>query len=246
MNYLLTIVLSLLTFVGAYKYLPMSYFDSPSTNLGSTITTIAGTDTLSSSRSVINTNFANLNADKLESGGTATTLTIGTLTLTNPLAIGQGGTGKTSFTAGLVYGNGTTLTNISTTSISLSSGLTNTGTLGSQIGGSSLTLKQFENRSFSYSTTTWVGTTTIPLGVGYGETWNNMKCAVTPNGATVNADFYINSGATTHLPFFTASSTVGIVGMGATVNTSGATTSVAIGAPSGSPTTLMCTLNDTI
>lgn len=39
----------------------------------STITTIASTDAISDSRAVINTNFSNLNTDKLEkSGGTMT------------------------------------------------------------------------------------------------------------------------------------------------------------------------------
>lgn len=51
--------------------------------LGSTITTIQGTDTVSASRPVINTNFANLNSDKLESGNTAASLTINTLTANN-------------------------------------------------------------------------------------------------------------------------------------------------------------------
>lgn len=113
MNVLATILISgavaLTSFLGAYKYMPVSWLDSPVTRgFGSTITSMAGSDTLSSSRSVINTNFANLNADKIEA--TVTTLssltsasalaTIGTITsgIWNGTAITAsfGGTGSTT------------------------------------------------------------------------------------------------------------------------------------------------------
>lgn len=47
----------------------------------STITVMQGSDTLSSSRAVINTNFANLNTDKLEAGSYAATLSVGAMTV---------------------------------------------------------------------------------------------------------------------------------------------------------------------
>ena len=95
--------------------MPLSWLDSePGLNLGSTITTIQGTDTLSSSRAVINTNFSNLNTDKIEA--TQTTLSslasIGTLTtgIWNATTIGvlYGGTGTTTNPQlfGVVLGNG--------------------------------------------------------------------------------------------------------------------------------------------
>jgi microcystin-dependent protein len=114
------------TFGGAlalYNYLPLSVLDSISVSkpfddsLGATITTIAGSDTISSSRAVINTNFANLNSDKLEvattSVGNITALpglttagalaTVGTITSGrwNGLAVTStyGGTGTTTFPA---------------------------------------------------------------------------------------------------------------------------------------------------
>jgi len=76
--------------------------------LGATVTTINATDKIKDSRAVINTNFANLNTDKMEVGTTTlplvTTLsnlaTIGTITtgIWNGTAINvtQGGTGSTT------------------------------------------------------------------------------------------------------------------------------------------------------
>ena len=65
---------------------------------GSTLTTIQASDTVKSALlTITNTNFSTLNTDKLESGSTASTLTIGTLTLTNDLSVAQGGTGLSTF-----------------------------------------------------------------------------------------------------------------------------------------------------
>src|SRR3990167_3961815 len=76
--------------------------------LGATITTINATDTLKDSRAVINTNFTNLNTDKIEvattSIGNITTLSnlssIGTLTTgvwqATAIGVGYGGSGTTS------------------------------------------------------------------------------------------------------------------------------------------------------
>ena len=110
MNILLSAVASVLAFVLAYNYVPLDFisFNQPEKEFGSTITVIAGTDTLSASRSVINTNFSNLNTDKLQSGDTASTLTVGTLTLTNALAVASGGTASTSLSLnGVILGNTT-------------------------------------------------------------------------------------------------------------------------------------------
>lgn len=117
MKYLVNIILSLLVFVGAYNYLPLDLvsFNHGTPKLGSTITTILGTDTLSASRTVINTNFSNLNTDKIEStySGSLSSLTgVGTLTsgTWNATAITAqyGGTGRATLTSGaILYGNGT-------------------------------------------------------------------------------------------------------------------------------------------
>lgn len=85
---LITILTAVVTlFVGvfvAYNYVPLSWFDALDVHqpqFGSTITTILGTDTLSASRSVINTNFSNLNTDKAET----TVTTLANLTTANAL-----------------------------------------------------------------------------------------------------------------------------------------------------------------
>lgn len=138
---------------------------------------------------------------------------------------------------------------VATSSTSLStSGFLTTGTIGNFVGGSASTIKQLENRSFSYATTTWVGTTTITLESGYGELWNYAQCWTVPNGATLNVDFYFrNNAAASHLDFINASSTNGRFAF--TTNntlTANATTSVDIGKPASSPTSITCTINDTI
>lgn len=122
MQYLISALLTLGITVGFYNYVPLDWvsFNTGAPQLGSTITTILGTDTLSSSRSVINTNFANLNADKIEatqttlnSLTTATALSsIGTITSGtwngSVIQVPYGGTGWDSIQANTVlYGNGT-------------------------------------------------------------------------------------------------------------------------------------------
>ena len=93
----LIIVVTYLSFVSIYTYLPIKYLTTESQrSLGATITTILATDKLSDSRSVINTNFANLNTDKMEIS--TTTLPLLT-TLVNLTTIGTIGTGVWQGTA---------------------------------------------------------------------------------------------------------------------------------------------------
>lgn len=150
------------------------------------------------------------------------------------LAIGTAGT--------ILSSSGGTAAWVATSSVAVSAGLTNTGTLGGLVGGTAVTLKQVENRSFTYATTTaWTGTTTIALGIGYGEVWNTIKC-FTDTG-TLNVDFY---HATTHFsPVFNASTTIGIITTSGT-DTIGDKVKVDIGTPASTPTTISCTVNDTI
>lgn len=70
-NFIATIILALTTTIGGmvftYNFVPQDALTiTGSPKLGATITTIQGSDTLSSSRSVINTNFSNLNSGKFE------------------------------------------------------------------------------------------------------------------------------------------------------------------------------------
>lgn len=122
MQYLASFIISAITFIGLYNYLPLDLvaFNHGVRTFGSTITTIQGSDTLSASRSVINTNFANLNSDKIENSTTSvksiTTLSslssIGTITTGvwngTAVTVPYGGTGSTTLGSNLILlGNGT-------------------------------------------------------------------------------------------------------------------------------------------
>lgn len=142
---------------------------------------------------------------------------------------------------------------VATTTLSLSSGLaTTSGTIGALVGGSNSIIGQVERRGFTElaTTTSIQGTTTIPLEIGYGETWNFVQCWTFPAGATMDFDFYYNTvgGATTHiLPFTVGSSTPGKMTFTSNnVIPANATTSVDVGTPANSPTRASCTVNDTI
>src|SRR3990167_11229886 len=70
--------------------------------LGVSITTIAGTDTLSGSRGTINTNFSNLNSGKIENATTsvAAITTLSNLVTTGALSSGSLASGFTTITVG--------------------------------------------------------------------------------------------------------------------------------------------------
>lgn len=127
LNVGITIVVTILTLLGVYNFLPVSIFDPlvSEKTLGTSITTIQGTDTIKNSRTTINDNFTVLNNGKIETSTTSlpliTTLsglttagslsTIGNITSGTwngtTIAVNKGGTGATSFTAyGLLMGNG--------------------------------------------------------------------------------------------------------------------------------------------
>ncbi len=119
----ISLALTAATFVGAYKFLPLAWLE-PAPSFGTSITTIAGSDTLSSSRTVINNNFSALNVGKFELSDwyattsarhlttLATLATIGTITTGvwngTPVTTPYGGTGSTTLSTGQVLiGNGT-------------------------------------------------------------------------------------------------------------------------------------------
>lgn len=193
MNYVkLAIIAVLAGALGAaliYRFAPLSILENGSAkpSFGSTVTTINGSDTLSSSRTTINTNFSNLNTGKFElsswyattSAAQLTTLanltTVGTIGAgtwqsTTPVGLAYGGTAATSYTtsgATLYYTGSTfatapltsavTFTFASTTALSASGRLYSTDTVNSWSGPLNPT------HSFVLSTattTTWGGTTT--------------------------------------------------------------------------------------
>jgi hypothetical protein len=96
-------------------------------------------------------------------------------------------------------------------------------------------------RTFTYATsTTWTGTTTLPIGVAYvAETWNGVRCFT--DVGTVNVDFgdgtnYMNattSKALNPAPVHTLSSN--------NTFTAGETRYIRMGTAASSPTRLSCT-----
>jgi hypothetical protein len=123
-----SILIYIFSFYAFYAILPIFGVDSIGGEdmFGATITTIQGSDTIKDSRSVINTNFSNLNNDKIEVSTTSlpvvTTMnglttapnlnTIGTITTgtwhADYLTIPYGGTGSTTLSSNqLLFGNGT-------------------------------------------------------------------------------------------------------------------------------------------
>lgn len=88
---------------------PIGILNENNDLLGATVTSLAGSDTLKNSRTVINTNFTNLNNDKIETSTTSlpliTTLSglsaVGTITsgtwASTDIGVPYGGTGASSF-----------------------------------------------------------------------------------------------------------------------------------------------------
>lgn len=97
--------------------------------------------------------------------------------------------------------------------------------------------------AFTYATTSWTGTTTIPLGPAYvGETWNGVKC-FTDTGTL----FVRFTDATNHMNDLQASTTVGTH----TFTTNNTFTSsekryVDVGNPASSPKYISCTLSKSL
>lgn len=129
-NILITVVVAGLASVGAfywaYNYLPQNILtiqQQPKSGVyGATITTIQGTDTLSGSRTTINTNFANLNASKAEISDVS-----GTTTLSNLANVGTIVTGIWNASTLTVPYGGTGSTTLSQYQVLLGAGASNIG-----------------------------------------------------------------------------------------------------------------------
>jgi|SRR3990167_3663188 len=178
---LISAIVTLVSAFGIYQYLPLSALETlqkQEFKAGAAITSILGTDTISSSRSVINTNFTNLNNGKIENSTTSvaaiTTLsslaTVGTITsgtwTGSVIDVARQGTGTTSPSRyQVILGNG-------------SNGLTvasSTGTSG-----------QFLTSNGANAYPSWQ-TSAIDTGIAY--TWTNnhiFSASTTLNGAVLN------------------------------------------------------------
>lgn len=178
--------------------------------LASTITTILGTDTLSASRTVINTNFSNLNSDKVQSGDTVANLTItrlafsanATTSLLSATKFFAGGTATTSIdqAGNLVVGGSITLSS----ALPVTSGGTGlvTLTLGDTLYASSAnTLSALTGGvanngkilTIAQGIPSWVATTTFGTGLTYSAgavTVNTTQNITKLSGLTTNGIMY--------------------------------------------------------
>ena len=225
MNYFKILIISLIiTILGLfvfYQYIPLqpvNFLNKQTELLGSTITTMNGSDTLKDSRSVINTNFTNLNNGKLETS---------------------------SFYSTTTHANIATLPAL-TTAGSLSITRSQVSDFGSwDVSGqaSSTASALYFYPAFTYSTSTaWTGTTTQPIGTAYVvETWSGVQC-FTDTG-TVTLRFADATSTANSMNYVIASTTVNTNAL-TTNNTYTAKEKryVEMGSPSGSPTKISCTV----
>lgn len=184
---------SLASVWGFVHYVPLGLLENGSAkpHFGSTITTINGSDTLSSSRSVLNTNFANLNTDKVGVGDLAGTTSLKQLTTLATLAtVGTITTGVWNATViGSTYGGTGANLSASTGALSVSGGTFAAGTLAVGNGGTGSAAPTtngilFYNGSIDTTSTrfNWNGTLT---GVGTSSPFATLSLHANPTDATL-------------------------------------------------------------
>jgi hypothetical protein len=178
--------------------------------------------------------------------GTCVSTSAGTVTSVATNNGITGGTITTSGTIGLatIGANTVLANNTGSTAVPTATATSSLFTPTSGISITSANISQVEHPSFTYATSSaWTGTTTIPLQVGYGETWNSAQCFT--DAGTLSVDFY---HATNHLNFIlSASTTIGTNAFNTNNTiTAGDKVYVDIGTPASSPTHVTCTVKDTI
>lgn len=230
---LITVVITAFVVVALfYLYFPLHWIDwlqkqSPLT-FSSTITTIQGSDTLSSSRTTINNNFANLNADKLQSGNTAAALTITALTTGG---ITETGAATSTFTGG-----------ISASAFAANGTATSTFANGIQIMGgclyfngvclASTVVSSVSNSDGTLTVSPTTGNVVASLNTGNANTWTTLQkfsSLSSYNSATTTFSGDINSGGLIGAKFFNATSTTATsTFMGGTVMQYATTTNLTV------------------
>jgi len=215
-NIFISIAVGLVTIIAGYNYIPLSFLEkfAPQSEpiLGATITNIAATDTIRDSRAVINTNFTNLNTDKIE----AATTSVGNITtLPNLVSIGTITTGVWNGTAITVTYGGTGSTTLASNRVLLGNG---TGIMRNVVDGSS---GQFLTNQGVGIAPTWT-TSSVDQALNYTWTgFHNFNAGATSTMATSTVSF--------HTPLLTvSSSTIGQLGMGYFNATSTSATSTII------------------
>lgn len=167
-------------------------------------------------------------------------------TITNLLLIGDGILGISvgdGTNAGVVESNGNTdLTlqtgNTTTGTITITDGANGDITLAPNGTGRVKGIDYYP--AFTYSTSSWSGSTTIPLGVAYNaQTWDGVKCFT--DVGTVYVEFTDGTNAMNDLQ---ASTTVGTVPLSSNNSfTAGEKRYVEVGTPASSPTKISCTVS---
>lgn len=188
-----------------YLYFPVSMFDTQA--FGSTITTIAAGDTLSASRSVINTNFSNLNTDKLETTnidtcaevaalGSLETGTCGSLvlsvspTLTGTATLANASTTNTSVSTGFKVGaNGSDFAEMKMVSCSM---------LGMDVSHAATSTKPYDCAITGIAANDLViaqFSTTSPNGGQTNIFWDIRSCHASSTGGFATCDIWNGTGA---------------------------------------------------
>lgn len=135
---------------------------------------------------------------------------------------------------------GQVVANYFTATTTTNSTFPNASTTALSIGG--VNVSPFSYESFTYATSTWTGTTTIPLEVGYAETWNSVRCFT--SAGTLNVNFYHGSS---FLNLLNASTTKGTFTFTTNNNIAdGASVFVDVGTPASSPSKITCTIKKQI
>lgn len=160
--------------------------------IGSTITTILGTDTLTASRTVINNNFTALNNDKIENSTTTlegvtsipNLATIGTISSGiwggTTINVNKGGTGSTTLQQYAVLLGSSTNSVFAVNGLGTAAQVLTSNGVGLPPSWQTLAI----NRSVTVASSTLIatggvtGSSTIPIGVSApdGETWDKITC----------------------------------------------------------------------
>ena len=191
LNILITGAVTIASTIGAYNYLPLSFIEQfgpkVEKKLGATITTIAGTDTISSSRSTINTNFANLNSEVLG------VLTPARFTATSTTASSSIAWGLEIYQRALAIGTTATTTIRAAATSSFNGGISTTASL--DIQSTSATSTFGNGISLTRGCITMPdGVCAITSGIAGSGTTNQLSYFSAATTIAGDTDFTVNAG----------------------------------------------------
>ena len=195
LNIVITVGITFASFFVIQNYVPLKYLETKQEKkLGTSITTIASTDTLKNSRTTINDNFTALNNGKIEISTTTLPLITTLAGLTSASALATVGTitsGTWSGTAILTAKGGTGSTTLASNQVLLGNG---TGNIGIVAGLG--TTGQYLTSNGAGTAPTWQ-TSAVDTAINYTWTGNHLwsGAASTSLLAVLNT-FYVGTTAT--------------------------------------------------